>query len=53
MLDLYVCPTCDISPDDGIVFRTVGLGVVGIGIAFAAAFHLTVKEKTGELTNKR
>jgi len=47
MLALYVCPTCEIGPDDGIVFRTVGLAVVGLGLAFAAAFHLTVKEKTG------
>ena len=53
MLALYVCPTCEIGPDDGIVFRTVGLAVVGLGLAFAAAFHLTVKEKTGENHSRR
>lgn len=45
LLARFVCPTCDIGPNDGFIFRSVALGCVGLGLFFAAVFHLTVKEK--------
>lgn len=47
LLARFVCPTCDIGPNDGFVFRSVALGCVGLGLFFATVFHLTVKEKRG------
>ena len=53
LLAQFVCPTCDIGPDDGFVFQSVALGCVGLGLFFAATFHFAVKEKLGQRAEGR